>query len=1508
MDDRTARELWEAVSSTYSFAETELSEQVGQTTCLRLRKIGDVVRTSDSFLVRVCVVSHAEIDRSSEDTLSIQPVHGGQTALLRVRLCDYFSLVQHVEELNAVWTHVHLQAGEIILDSTIGPAFLSGRVPVDCFETIRVAELFAGGFCGWSQAAYCLQQGGLPVRRTWMLDNAREVVQCIQTRYPDMEILHGPADFDAYDTDNCSAFLCADFNDKWWQRIWTLCPPDIVTASPPCQPWSSAGRQGGLQSPDGVLFLSLVSMAKITQVPVFCVEEVQGFLEHPDSKIIMQAWDSAGYDCVYKEVVDLAEVAPTHRTRLLLVFLHRQHAVGTKGAFQVVGWQKLNRPGFLAHKAYFPVLPEALVAPCKLDNATLEKYLDPWYFPPAAAKRDPTQYRVCALHGQAQCFMAAYHSQHTLPEFLLESKGLLGSILRDHKGYRFFAAPEIAVCHGVVEPMLFYLQDQVAMKILGNSLAIPQAILALSHALQLFPGIKHPHPADMVALAHTLRIKSDSCVLLHIKSGWLLCGHDSLGAVLAKKSLRLQMEQGLRMAKPVFHRIDVVPAGDTRDHDVLEVFFSVHLTPQEALVATGLQWDQGTPQLCLDRPLRIHIALVQQPPTLELPVDIIATPPVKHAICVLTPQGVVCLHRGTPDIFAQLRWAFEWACSSRDASVHCFDFYGRRCSEVANLPGVVLVVPTSEEVLFPVPSMPDTHIQAFKLGVEEDGFCVEVQPHASVDWWLQWPRHLLPNLGWSSHFQQFPPLPGEPLLIHIKPACTILRLQARALRKWLRELLFLAQLESTTAAATQPGDIPVIIQVQGRAIAKMYLPGTVQPSQLEDFWRHASLATGCWPNCRIFSGPFPLPFNEAISAQPAHRLFRKLGCLYVTVMTEARGGGAKAENNQLAINRLASACLERGVALDKASTAAAELVQSAGARACLSVFESSDYKNCWTALQALAAAQSVQWPEGDNQTERAAKRIQRAVKKRQLRSQLCASASAFRLDPSVWLSMDELPAQILEKVELHASGIYFTDASESSQADLELWAGINSDALAVVFLGHTCPDPSTCSGPVTAPATCVATGSRHLLACCYHNVGSTPIRPTFAANAEVDFSATVCCSFSMQKDDVPESTTWADIIQGPVRAVQQAFAAAGVSKAILSPWGRSYQAGGRASTPNNCDALLFRAKVPKPLLPTLLQKSGFNHVYVVPRDWDDRPQSGWRIVWLTSARADAVRQSALLPSQHGLVRSKNKYGFRVPSDNFAEAFKKLRPQDKIPVEIEVRELYKLGPVHIGVTAEGLATWAASLKWPVRILRSLGPVHWLLGASAPPPTECPCLNGTPVLLTRIPGKAQAPPVVISHAAPALQQGKTNQPSELPEDPWMQNDPWSQYRARSKQAAKPSTAPSSSSHAAARVSEAANTSRIQALEHGLAALQAQHVQSVKDREVEKQQVAQEFQNLRGDMQGLHKTMTNQVQAGLESLRNAQQQQERQLQGSIDELKHLLLQNVAEKKPRKDPGHNA
>ena len=888
MEDRIARCLWDELSGVFRFATTQLRSLDGTSTCLKLHLKGSPVFCDDSVLVRVEVIQNTLLQVSDNVPTRLLESTSGQTAVLRMRLNDWYILGQHVHELSAIWTQVCLNADTIILDSTIGPAFLTGRVPLAQHEALRMAEIFCGGFCGWTQAAYCLREGGVNISTRWLLDSDADLVDSVQTSHPEVRTIYGPAAFDEPAVHDQVLFLKADINDGWWHRILTGSSPDIVTASPPCQPWSAAGQQSGLQSPDGVLFLTLASISAVAEFPVVCVEEVQGFCSHPDAKHVLNAWRESGYDLVFQQVKNLSEVSPTHRPRLLLIFLHRKTACNSPGAFQVASWHSAPRPTLSANKCYFKVQPDALLEPCYLSEPVKEMYLDAWYLPPSSNHLDPVKYRVHKIHGRAPCFLAQYHYQHLLSERLLDTKGLLGGLLETSKGVRFYSAPEIATCHGIVCPALFPLPDRITMKILGNAIAVPHAVLSLSHALQAFKGRAKTDPAHFVHIAHKLRIKSDSCALLRIQKGWVLVSLECMAQLLARENLRKEIELGLIRARPVFHRVDIVPPA-LSEHDILEVFFTEHVNPQEALEAFGFCWKRAVPVLELDRQARVHKVKIQDDPTLRLPACLDKPNKVTRALATLTPQGAVCLDRTAPDIFAQLRWVFRWANDHGCHAVQCLDFYGRQVSAIEQMPALLLVIPCTDDTLFPLPCPCPTQVQAMTVVETDLGLHFRIPNEVATDWWLQWPGHILPNLGWQTTFGRFPPLQGEDFCISLEPALTILRLRRPDIKRWLREILFLGQVDQRCQDETGPC-VSVKWQVEGRTISHGLLPDSITLADVEAWWFHASTATGCWPNARLYSGPFPLHTDLTLRDTPVHSLFRKHDKTYLTIMPELRGG------------------------------------------------------------------------------------------------------------------------------------------------------------------------------------------------------------------------------------------------------------------------------------------------------------------------------------------------------------------------------------------------------------------------------------------------------------------------------------------------------------------------------------------------------------------------------------------------------------------------------------------
>ena len=74
-----------------------------------------------------------------------------------------------------------------VIDTTSGKAVLAGARPVRQDTTLEVAELFCGGFNGWSQGVRVLSTFGYSLAVKWLLDTAEECYEGSRQQHPDLQ-------------------------------------------------------------------------------------------------------------------------------------------------------------------------------------------------------------------------------------------------------------------------------------------------------------------------------------------------------------------------------------------------------------------------------------------------------------------------------------------------------------------------------------------------------------------------------------------------------------------------------------------------------------------------------------------------------------------------------------------------------------------------------------------------------------------------------------------------------------------------------------------------------------------------------------------------------------------------------------------------------------------------------------------------------------------------------------------------------------------------------------------------------------------------------------------------------------------------------------------------------------------------------------------------------------------------------------------------------------------------
>ena len=1430
--------------------------------------------------------------------------------LLVLRAADWQIFRLTEAPLKILQAKVQYDSQVPVLDCTSMDAAVVSTAMVQDHTSLQVAEIFSGGFAGWAQACYVFRHNQVPIHVRWSLDVDPQCTPMLRCREPNLQQISTLQELDQLPDNHEDPFhLCADVQWGWWVRVLGRFPVNVLCVSAPCQPWSRAGTGSGLCSSEGQLLLRIADIAGACKIPIVLLEQVEFFPKHQHFAQVMQAWQECGYTVLWQQSLNLRDVLPGQRMRHLIV-LGRPGLPA--GLIDQGFWAVVKRQSLALADVIFP-LPPALLSACSPEPDTLAKYMDPWLVPtparPGARPQTPQQFRIKKPQDHASVFIAQYQHQHELPPRMLEQQGLHGCLLEAPSGLRFFAGAEIAAIHGAVQPVYLTNDQRDQMRLLGNAIAVPHAAAALAQACRLTGSPKAPEMMLATQWCLAERVHCSNSALMPAKEGWILCKHDQVAAVI--QTMHTDLPPHLNVEAPAaFVQILLSAPGHERDTMLLAPPGLQTAVLLEVLGVPAAD-KHGCPAQLPWVPAEVPVALsVQQQPQLHMS-GFLGGIGVKSGLCtVLTQQCTYLVDHSGPRAWSQLLRVFQDLDPDNDSncSLGVYSLSGQRLTDHKLFGSCVVAVSEDDDIPAFLLSRLAPHLPSVSVHCLADGLLVRGPSAAAADLWIGFPFQVLSTLGWSADVIGLPPREHLPIEFHLQPVAGRSAMPVDLMHNQCRVWFFTSQAEHASADTAAADGIDVELQLVACKLWSGRLPRSLPLQEISRWWHTASCACSVSSTHRIASGPHlqgEATDLNAVANSSRTNVIRRTGHLLVTILPEIVGGGVKDENLQLAKTRVATLLLDRGVSLPETTVTVDNLVPKLGSATCLKVMAEADTAQQWLELKKVASSVGVPLPQGDNRTEKAARRLQRAVRRRKLNQPSTVRARDFQLEEGSWVGIDGAPVRVLTTATHASEGVLLLDASEATPVDLDLLRNIESDALCIVVPGHECPDPQSCGGAVSTPARHRTSGQVHLLAACYHNVGSTDIEPFVQHGTDITVTGTTCCAFFLHKADFP-SGEWQEVVRAPVRAAADAFRQRGVPQAFKDPWSRQYRCEGRPSQPHLCDQCSFNAKVTTALLRPLLQQSGFNNVFIVPKTWDRQLLPGWAVVWLASDRSDTEKQAALVAEQHGLVRTKNRFGIRVPAEAFEKVFRQLRPGIELPPSISVRSVFKVGPFPAGTAADDVVAWAAKLGWPAKAMKALGPKFWLLGAATQPPAQTTRFNSTPVLITEVKGQEQQRPVIqaggpLPREAPAPEQGA---------DPWQDSDPWSQYKASqptgwstskpSLSAKASSTAPPTlDSHMAGRLHD--TESRLAELEQSVLALRDDQAKAATERQQDRQKTAADLQGVRGELQSLGASLQHQLQTNLDGLRNAQLQQEQQMSSGMQELKALILACNENKKAR-------
>ena len=428
-------------------------------------------------------------------------------------------------------------------------------------QATSIGEVFAG-LGGWTLGAKMM--GGAV---SLMVESDPKVAhRCAENHNTCVLSINEALDRIKHNSLPSSFVLLADIRDPRVYVVSGLIGINTWLASPPCQPWSKASWQRGLDDEDGESFAIFVMWAGVSRVRILNLENVPGLPDHPHYRDLRRVIDLAGFDVVLSSKDRAMPLLPIMRVRWLATCIRKDvHYTAAKLSMaqsiafprSVPGVGDTNSIGSFG--CVQSVLQSWEIPQCVPDASVLNILSKPEFLPlnmrtgeyKKLSGTDVLKMRIKDVRQPLPNVMAAQGSQHMLPPDLLEKKGLY-SFLVEVNGCLRFAMP-FEICSAMGFPATTALPDsfQDAWHMVGNALAVPHAALQCFRARVLL--------GEMSGFAGDVKSVQELCQLvLQMK-----CNLGDYDVIHADGIMRLQLKRQTVCNMPT----TVIDSSDDEDVD-----------------------------------------------------------------------------------------------------------------------------------------------------------------------------------------------------------------------------------------------------------------------------------------------------------------------------------------------------------------------------------------------------------------------------------------------------------------------------------------------------------------------------------------------------------------------------------------------------------------------------------------------------------------------------------------------------------------------------------------------------------------------------------------------------------------------------------------------------------------------------------------------------------------------------------------------------------------------------
>ena len=598
------------------------------------------------------------------------------------------------------------------------------------------------------------------------------------------------------------------------------------------------------------------------------------------------------------------------------------------------------------------------------------------------------------------------------------------------------------------------------------------------------------------------------------------------------------------------------------------------------------------------------------------------------------------------------------------------------------------------------------------------------------------------------------------------------------------------------------------------------------------------------------------------------------------VMPLEGGVGSKQEHKQVVDLELANLLMQHGLTLGDVPDTIQLLVKTYGLPKITNILFGAATPDKSVQLIDMCKQVGIGLSAADKMPI-ARRKYQRIENKKDVTLRQAIDPLQYQLQPGFFVTETNEPLPVHQRFNPCTPGISVVTPAQAMPY-LTTKHELHTEEKAILVVGAL-PEESMTFPKVTVPAL-NSQGSPCLIAGYLVNLGSKQVHMATDAEDSIQTVDTQVCSFTMWKEDFTPQE-WDKVTASPVRYANQILLEDGWKQVIHSPHGRAFRAGNKLVD-----------------LRMILRRSGFNRLYILPKNANGRADDRWRVLWSHFTPTQLDQATVQMPFVSGLVKNPKPdkinatpWGLRVESKHFDEVWNKLCPGIDPPTFAPKGSTWKIFPLPHGVDRQVLLDWAQQQGWACYPLRPLGPKAWLIRATDGPPKAMLTFNSTPLIITKLQDRGAFPEVGLV-AGPKSQSSRVEVSN--PEtnifrvgDPHL--DPWKPTPATTAASGSNAPVPGGSTH----LHLAQHDQQLAALEKAVEKLQIGQTAHADKVQTQLQEVSQNLevstQEHRTAIQGLR----NDFQT---TLQQAMVQQDNRLSESLAEIKQLFIRADKRKVP--------